>query len=243
MSPSLTPPWELAQLWASEADLALGGPPTEALASKTHAQKLYALRCASGELATALRGAHALPLAVGVEDATSAGLGAGSIEFGGPPREAVAALVRVVAGGAVGVDPVTVEVSWDFESYQDAQALPLDGTLELGGGVVLTFAGSLTAGGVVRYQAGVDHGLRRHVVAIAAWDLLYNRGVDPGSPQGKELRTRYEDANAWAEKIQGKTRNLDEGRDATPGLIERRPRYGRRKTSNGYLGPKPYGGS
>jgi len=225
----------MSQLWASLADLDELGPPIEALASKTPAQKLRALRAASGILATYVRSRYALPLAAVVDETSTGGL---SVAFSGTPNEALALAVQIgEPGGSVGS---SVPITWSTDggvSYPNTGMLDPSGVFTLGG-ATLTFSGALTAGAVASISGGVDWALRQHVVNIAAYNLVYNRGVDPASPQGLELSKRFDAAMKFAEDLQSEKAKLPEGSDATPNKRETGIRFGGMKNSWDWLDPK-----
>ena len=56
--------------------------------------------------------------------------------------------------------------------------------------------------------APYDNTLVKSCVAIAMWYLLAIRGYDPDSQTDKNIRTRYEDADKWLNKIANKKAKL-----------------------------------
>lgn len=58
--------------------------------------------------------------------------------------------------------------------------------------------------------------LRRHVCAIAAYDLMVVRGYDPSAGADDALRRRYEDALDWAQRFSA-------GRVESPSMADSTP--------------------
>jgi phage gp36-like protein len=230
-------PTFITQLWASLRDLDEMGPPIEALASKSAGEKTRALRAAGGILAPYVRCRYALPLAAAVEEVLLDGFSPGTVAVTGTPLEALALAVRVEApGGSAGPG---VSVTWSADGgatfpSATAEQLPPSGQF-FAAGVVVAFSGALPPGAVVRVCAGVDWGIRQHVVNVAAYNLVFNRGVPPESAAGVALRQRYEDAMAWAKDLGTEQGKLDERSDATPGRRETRARGGRQKDPGGFF--------
>ncbi|KYG11415.1 hypothetical protein BE21_57535 [Sorangium cellulosum] len=215
----------ISQLYATLADLAELGPPFSIIAMKTEAERLRALRAGSADVALYLRKRHTLPLAVLMEEVTPSGLASGSAEASGDPEEAFDAWVRVSTGGAVSGGATAVQVSNDGGyTWGTARTLPSSGAITVGP-MTITFSGTLAVNDSVRVRAGVDYSLRQAAVAIAAYKLVYNRGVDPESRDGQELRTLYEDAIATARAIGEDEGRLEGSADATPALDEAGPRW------------------
>jgi hypothetical protein len=227
----------VTQLWATPRDLDELGVTYEALASKTVQQKIRALRAASGIIASYARSRYKPPLGVVVEASSTSGFDAGSVEITGTPAEAIALAVRVRSGGgAVGT---AIPIEWSFDggqTYEDADrgTLALDGVFPAGG-LVLTFTGTLAEGDEVRVEGGVDWGVRQHVVSIGGFNLLFNRGGDPDTPDGAALKNRFDIAMAWAKDLQTEEAKLDEKADATPGRRETRARGGGDKSAWAFL--------
>jgi hypothetical protein len=218
-------PQIVSQLFATTVDLDSAGPPKEALKMKSAKEKRRALRFGSAVLASYLRQRHAMWLRIVVEELEATIAGGGSAVVSGEAEEALDLAVRVDAGGTVGVDPITVEISLDAgETW--AAAVPLVGGALSLLGLLVTFSGTLAEGDEVRIAGGVDYAVRDHTVSIAAYRLLYNRGVDPGTPQGQTLRAHFDDAMAWVKAVSVDEARLDAGADATPGTSEDGPLYG-----------------
>jgi phage gp36-like protein len=228
---------DVPQLWASLADLDELGPPPEVFQNISAAQKLRALRAASGILASYARSRYALPLSASVDDKSTGGL---SVVFSGKPHEALALAVKIgEPGGSVGS---AVPIMWSTDggvSYPNTGTLDPSGVFTLGG-AKLTFSGALTAGAVASISGGVDWALRQHVVNIAASQLLVNRGVDPGQGVTQELIKRFDAAMKFAEDLQSEKAKLPEGSDATPHKRETGIRFGGMKNSWDWLDPKKY---
>lgn len=229
------PPTFVTQLWASLADLDEMGPPIEALVSKTPRQKLKALRAASGDMAMLIRGRHALPLVAQLEELVRESLAEAQIVVTGAPEEALSYGVRCVGGGAA-AQGLAVTVGHVSRDEDDAIVFLTEATTTLGagatfshGGLTWTFTGTLSAGATAAVFAVVDDGIGQHVVNIAAYNLVYNRGVEPSSEDGMALQRRYDAAVARGKDVQGETAKLDETRDATPNKRETRPRGGGQK--------------
>lgn len=66
--------------------------------------------------------------------------------------------------------------------------------------------------------------LKRHVVAIAVYDLLTRRGFDVDAGTDEHVRLRYQDAIRWLEQIAGGRIRPFSIVDATPGASEGRAR-------------------
>ncbi|MGK3961327.1 hypothetical protein WMF01_12170 [Sorangium sp. So ce1667] len=214
------------QLYATLADLAELGPPVQVIAMKPEAERLRALRAGSADVALYLRKRHKLPLAVELEEVTPTGLAGGSVAVTGDPEEAFDVLVRVTTGGAVSGGATAAQVSNDGGyTWGTARTLPASGFVLQVTAMTITFSGTLAVNDSVRVRAGVDYSLRQAAVAIAAYKLVYNRGVDPESRDGQELRTLYQDAIATAKAIGEDEGRLEGSADATPALDEAGPRW------------------
>lgn len=239
------------QLWATLADLYDVGPPRGALASVSARRRERTLRAASGTIASYIRGPYKLPLRVDLDEVYSLSLG-GSVQCDslGALTEAAAYGVRITTGGQVGVDPIVIAWGSDFNPeaapadwplQETGVALPASGILETPSGIRFLFTGVLSTGGAAWVRAGVADEVMRAVVHVASYDLLFTRGIEPGTEDANRLEERRKEAIEWAKEIQKRDAKLDEGSDATPGAIEPRPRFGSRGTSNPWLGPDPYG--
>jgi phage gp36-like protein len=229
----------VTQLWASLRDLDEMGPPIEALASKSAAEKARALRAAGGTLAPYVRSRYALPLSAALEELTQEGSAPGSVTVTGTPLEALSLAIRIDAPGGAATSGA-VPITWSPDGGAtfpagNAELLPVNGKF-LASGLVIAFSGTLPAGAIVRVCAGVDWGIRQHTVNVAAYNLVYNRGVPPESPAGAALRQRYEDAMAWAKDLGEEKGKLEERRDATPDRRETRARGGGQKSPWDFLG-------
>jgi len=226
------------QLWATLADLDEYGPPVEALNSISHASKKRALRAASGILASYVRSRYALPLAVNVDETEETGLAAGSVAVTGTATEAVSLSIKVDApGGAVGSSIPILSNEDASTVYPTSTTLASNGVFEYSG-LTLTFNGTLSAGDIITVRAGVDYAIRQHVVNIAVYNLLINRGVDPSKGPGQEMVLRYQAALDWARDLQSEKAKLDEGSDATPDKRETGIRFGGQKTPWEWLDKK-----
>lgn len=244
----------VTQLWASIADLDEMGPPIEALASKPIPHKLRALRAASGKLLTYVRSRYKPPLVASITEVTTgvyaaleasytddeldlSDLATGSIEVSGDPTEALSLAVRTTEAGS----PAGLAVAWSYDGGWTWATRDL-GTLDGSGaiafeelGITVTFSGDIEEGAAIFVRAGVEEEIAQEVVSVAAYGLVYNRGVDPNSPEGRTLRQRYEDAIAWAKDVQSEAAKLDEARDATPHKRETGPRGGGQKNAWDWL--------
>jgi len=239
-------PAPITQLWASIADLDEGGPPPEVLASKPIRHKLRALRAATSVLLTYVRSRYAAPLLASLtrveakqyatpleasyvtDELELSTLGSGSIAIVGDPTEATSIAVRATASGPA----AGLAVAWSHDagftwSPADVGTLDGSGSIDLGengAGLSVVFSGLIEEGAAIFIEAGVEEACRSAAESVAAYKLVYNRGVDPNAPEGKALRQLYDDAIAWAKAVQSEQAKLDEKRDATPGKRETRPR-------------------
>lgn len=250
-------PAPVTQLWASIADLDEGGPPREVLASKPIRHKLRALRAATSTLLTYVRSRYKAPLLATLTRVESrkyalpleasyttdelelSALGSGAIAVVGDPTEAVSIAVRATSAGPAAGLPV----AWSHDAgftwlSADVGALDGNGTIDLGvagAGLSVTFSGTIEEGAAIFVEAGVEEACQDAAVAVAAYKLVYNRGVDPNAPEGKALRQLYDDAIGWAKSVQSEQAKLDEARDATPNRRETRPRGGGQKNAWDFL--------
>ena len=217
----------IQQPYATLRDLDELGVAAEALAMLPAAHKRRAILAASGRIALYLRKRHTLPLRPDVTPLDDSGLtggGTGALAIGTTsPVKVQDIAVQVVAPGVVGVDPVTIQMSTDAGvTYGAVTALASTGALTIDG-VTLTLAGALAAGDVVEWSTRVDFGLCESTVAIAAYLLLNNRGLDPASMES--LEKRWEKALKWSTDVAAGDAFLDSKEDATPDLDEAGP-YG-----------------
>ena len=223
------------QLWASLGDLNEFGPTIESLSSIQTTPKKRALRAASGILASYVRSRYALPLAVNLDDTETTGFATGSVEITGTAVEATCLSIKVDApGGAVGSSIPILYNEDGSETYPKSTTLASNGVFEFGG-LTLTFAGTLSEGDIVTVRAGVDYAIRQHVVNLAVYNLLINRGIDPSKNPGQEMVLRYNSALDWAKDLQNEKAKIDEGSDATPNKRETRPRGGGSKNPWDFL--------
>lgn len=189
--------------------------------------KRRAILAASGRIALYLRKRHTLPLTPDVTPIDTTGLlggGTASLAISNPgPATVQDIAVKVVAPGTAGIVGVTVQVSLDAgTTYGPPTALALTGALTIDG-VTLTLTGSLAAGDVVEWSTRVDYGLCESTIAITAYLLLNNRGLDPASMA--DLEKRWEKALQWSKDVAAGDAFLDSKEDATPDLDEAGP-YG-----------------
>lgn len=210
-----------AQLFASLGSLDDLGP-AAALAPLPARRRLANLRFASAHFATYLRPRYALPLKPWVEQLDTGGLeGGATVVQTGTPTLVQDVVVRFPGAGTVGVPGLTYELSTDGgTTYAAAVALPLSGVV-LVDGVSMTFTGAVLAGDILSYSTGVDEALRGHVCAVAAWNLLHNRGLDPTTEA--ELQRRFDAATAWEKDLRAGVAQLDPAHDATPTTSEEGP--------------------
>jgi hypothetical protein len=256
-------PAPLSQLLASISDLDRGGPPVEVLSKISIPAKVHALREASGLIATYARsryrppmavqlvellgGVYALPLVAkhdieeeldSYSELDLAPITSGTVEVMGSPTEAVSIAVRATEGG----NDAGLAVAWSHDggyTYLERDVGTLDGdgkiTIPAAAGLVFQFTGAIAEGTVLIARCGVEAPLGRHTTALAAFDLVYNRGVDPASTAGALLKTRYDQAMVWALDLQKETAKLDEKNDSTPGRRETRPRGGGDKDAYAFM--------
>ncbi|MFS8070777.1 MAG: hypothetical protein ACMG6S_30795 [Byssovorax sp.] len=227
----------IQQNYATLRDLDELGVAAEALAMLTPAHKRRGILAASGRIAGYLREKHTLPFKPDVTPLDSSGLvggGSAALTITGNPALVHDVVVRVAAGGVVGVDAVTIEISTDAgATFRAAAPLALHGALEVDG-VTLTFTGTLDALDLVEWSTCVDRGLCEASVAIAAYLLLNNRGLSAETMESVEKR--WEKAEAWAKVIAGGDARLDKNVDATPNVEESGPRFTGQRTPWQWLG-------
>lgn len=218
----------VTQNWASLQDLTDMGPPVEALYSKSVREKLRALRAGSGLLASYARGRYKLPLSVQVEELDLTGITQSQVTLQGTPEEAFSLAIRFDAGTAgAGAIPIEWTYSWidgATPTYDNTGTLPASGIYQVSSGFSILLQGPIPQDATIKILAGVDWSLRVHVVNIAAYNLIYNRGVNPDSTPGKELSKRYDDAMKWARDLQDEKSKIEEGSDSTPTKKETGPR-------------------
>lgn len=211
----------IQQPYATLRNLDELGVALEALATLTPAHKRRGILAASGRIAGHLRPKHTLPFKPDVtplEAGALVGGGSAALTITGTPLLVQDLAVRVAAGGVVGVDAITVEISTDAgDTYRAPVALALDGALVVDG-VTITFTGALAALDLVEWSTCVDHGLMEATVAIATYLLLNNRGIPAETMETVEKR--WEKAEKWAEKVVIGGVFLDKDADATPELDE-----------------------
>lgn len=209
------------QAFATLRDLDDLGPPAEALAMQSDRQKRVAIDWASGRLAVKLRKKYKLYLVPDLLEVDTSGLSTGACTVEGTPSLCQDLAVKVVSGGAVAGGACTVAISTDAgATFGEAVTLPASGALVIDG-VTLTFSGTLTADDLVSYATGLDHVLRGAVVDMAAWRLLFNRGIS--ALDEKTLQARYDDALALADELATGEGELDQTSDASPEVDEGGP--------------------
>jgi hypothetical protein len=188
--------------------------PAAALAPLPVRRKLRVLRSVSAHFLTYLRKRGRPPLVVTLEDATPTLTLGGTFLQAGTPTKVLDVMLRFAAGGTVGAPGVTYKVSVDGgASFGAVTALPLNGAA-LVDGITTTFGGSLALNDQLAYATQAEEELRLHVVGMASWYLLRNRGLDPAVEQ--ELRESFDAAKAWLGDTAVGDAELDGGADATP---------------------------
>lgn len=225
-------PW---QVLATLRDLHEVGVPAPALASKPVPEKRRALVRASSSFVAYLRKRYKPPLALAL-DALEVTSAAGTATATGSPEGSAADVrIEVVVGGLVSGGLVTIRVSSDdglANTWGATAALPTSGVVQLGG-ITATLAGTWIAGEAVTYSVGPDPGIRGAVAALAAYNLLYNRGADPKTSE--TYQRLYDQAIAYAKELcKGDGPELAEDADATPGRHEGGPMWEAR-TRAGFL--------
>lgn len=229
----------VTQLWASLQDLVDLGPTVESLNSKTEREKVRALRAGSGLIASYARSRYKMPLAVQVEELDLSGITQSQVTLQGTPEEAYSLALRFDAGTAgAGTIPIEWTYSWIHGApitYDNTGTLPASGVFEVSSGFSIVFHGPIPQDATIKILAGVDWSLRVHVVNIASYNLIWNRGVDPDSAPGKELSKRYDEAMRFAAHLQDEKAKLEESSDATPNKRETRPRGGGSKNPWDFL--------
>lgn len=209
-----------AQLFATLLALDDLGP-AAALAGIPVRRRLANLRFVSAHFATYLRPRYRLPLKPWVEQLVDELAGGATIAQAGTPFVVQDVVIRFPGAGTVGAPGLTYELSLDGgTTFAAAVALPMDGVV-LVDGVSTTFAGAILAADQLSYSTGVDEALRGHTCAVAAWNLLHNRGLDPATQE--ELQRRFDAATAWEKDLRAGTALLDPAHDATPTLSEEGP--------------------
>lgn len=222
------------QTLATPRDLDDFGPAPDALASLPLTRKLRVLRSVSGHVLTYVRKRGAPPLVVTVEDATATLTAGATWTQAGAPGNALDVVIRFPVDGTVGVPGLTFEVSVNGgASFAAPVTLPLSGSITIDN-LTTTFAGDLAADDALAYATQVEEEIRLHVVAICAWYLLRNRGLDPAVEQ--ELKASYDAAQAWLKDLIAGDAELDGVADQTALEDEHGPLASRRILPWAWLG-------
>lgn len=188
--------------------------PAAALAPLPVRRKKRVLRSVSAHFLTYFRKRGRPPLFVKLEDATPTLTLGATYGQTGTPLAVLDVVMRFAAAGTVGIPGVTYQLSLDGgATYSTAAPLPLDGAVAVAG-VTTTFAGAVAVNDQLAYSTQVEEEIRLHVVGMASWYLLRNRGVDPAIEQ--ELRESYDAAKAWLGDAAAGEAELDGGADTTP---------------------------
>lgn len=225
-------PW---QFLATLRDLHEVGVPAQALTSKSVAEKRRALVRASSSFVAFLRKRYKPPLALALSDLEVTSAAGTATAEGSPVGSAADVRIEVVAGGLVSGGAVTVRLSRDdgtAGTWGTTFQLAPDGVVQMDG-VTVTLAGTWATGEAVTYSAGPDPGIRGAVAALAAYNLLYNRGADPKTSE--TYQRLYDQAIGYARELcKGDGPELAEDADATPGRHEGGPMWEAR-TRDGFL--------
>lgn len=219
------------QLWASLQDLRDLGPPVETLqvGGLIKSQKIAALRAASAQMAFYVRsryGADSLPVALNYSG--SSGFTTGGVSFlGNSISEATSLSIKIGPSGGVVGSQIAVLLDEDgSESYAGSGVIPASGIYDING-LQFIYTGSLPADAIATASAGIgDYGIRQHVVNIAVYNLLINRGLNPANPEWEIISKRYDDAIKCGEGLVDQKVKLNEALDATPLRNETGPRWG-----------------
>lgn len=195
-----------------------------ALQSLPLAQRLEALRAATGELAPYLRKRYALPLVptLDVETVDVSGLPGATVAWDGGPATRVDdyLITFTVANGATSYTLTTSAGAYGATAGPSA---PWLGSLTVDGYTV-TLSGTIANGNTLAWSTAIvqDPGVAFAVVRIAACALLYSRGLDPKTLV--DLVEQRDAALTWARAlgIPGEG-ELAPTADATPTVSEYGP--------------------
>jgi hypothetical protein len=214
----------LVQEFCTLRDLDELGIAAEAIAAVPVRVKRRKIRHYSGEMASALRPRHTLPLVVGVEDLDVSLLSStATVVLSGEADRVADVAIRIVAGGAVSGGAVTYQISRDAgidDSWGAVATLPSSGIILLDG-LTITVAGTVAADDLFSYSAGVDTVVAGHTAALVTGSMLDWRGLDPASAQTLERAVKA--AQAWMNQIKPGDRALATDADSTPDVSEMGP--------------------
>jgi hypothetical protein len=163
------------------------------------AQRLRALRAATGEIAPYLRKRYPLPLLPTLDasflDASGMTGGAVATWTGGPASVVQDYAITFAAGPTF-----TITTSWGAYGATAGAPQPWTGSITVDG-YELSFSGTVSSGDVYTWSTAIvqDPGIAFAVARIAAAALITARGVDPGTLV--TLQAGRDAAMAWAKAL------------------------------------------